>query len=92
MTPRVIKSTRVDGIETELVDKPKHDGFGFFVVARHRKRNPIRGARRPAALEKVTRIDVVEHLDDGVAELLPNPAALGQPRLIGAMRPSRSRG
>ena len=79
LPPGLVQAPGVDAVEPQLIEEPDDDGLGAGIVARHRQGDPAGGAGGPAAFHQVLRIDVVERLDHGPAQLPLDPPALRQP-------------
>src|SRR4029077_4298272 len=78
--PELVQASGVDGIKAQFIDELEDDGLGGRVVARNRQGNATGSAFRPAQLQEVSGVDVVERLDHRPSELLRHPLALRQSR------------
>jgi hypothetical protein len=76
LPPGVVQITTVDGVEAKIVDQAKHRCLGVQRVTGDSESYPPRVSFLNALLEKTLGEDVIERLDHGTPDLLPDPVAV----------------
>ena len=81
LPPELVQAAGIDAIKAQLFDELQNDGLGCVVIARNWQRDAADRACRPAQLQKVSGVNVIERFDHRPAKLLLDPPALRQARL-----------
>src|SRR5262245_21021138 len=81
LPPGLVEPAGIDAVEADLVDELQDDRLRPGIVAGDGQGDSPGASLRPAALQERFRVDVVERLDDGPAQVLLHPTALEHPVL-----------